>query len=69
MTQPRRYTDEISYMIHDTTQPIALSVGAVAIAGFTLDEILIVGTLVLLCLNIPIAAIRLYRTFKNWRDK
>lgn len=69
MPQTRRNTDEISDMIHDTTQPVALGVGAVAIAGFTLDEILIVGTLVLLCLNIPIAAIRLYKTFKNWRDK
>ena len=60
--------EEMSDMVHDTTQPVVLGIGAVAIAGFTLDELLIVGTLVLLCLNIPIAAMRLYKAFKNWRD-
>jgi hypothetical protein len=68
MTHTRRQADEIQDMIHDTTQPVVLGVGAVAIAGFTLDELLVIGTLVLLCINIPIAAIRLYKTFKNWRD-
>jgi hypothetical protein len=68
MPHTRRQSDEIQDMIHDTTQPVVLGVGAVAIAGFTLDELLVIGTLVLLCINIPIAAIRLYKTFKNWRD-
>ena len=56
-------------MLHDTTQPFVMGIGGAVIAGVTIDDMLIIGALVLLCLNVPIAAIRLYNMFKNKEDK
>lgn len=50
---------------HDLTQPIALSIGSAVMFGITVDDMLKLGTLALMCLNIPLAAFRIYKVMKS----
>jgi len=56
-------TKAILDTVHDVSQPLVLGVGGAVFFGIPLADLLKVGTLVLLFLNIPLAAMRLYEFF------
>ncbi|WP_419810812.1 hypothetical protein [Bacterioplanoides sp.] len=50
----------VAQQMHDLTQPVTLSVGGAVIFGLPVDDIIKIGTLTLLLLNIPLAGLRIH---------
>lgn len=55
--------------LHDLTQPVTLGIGGAVFLGFSVDDLLKIGTALLLCLNIPLAALRISDYFKRGKDE
>jgi len=60
---------EAADTLHDISQPVVLGLGGAVILGVSIDDLLKIGTLALLMLNIPLASFRIYRFFKPKDEK
>jgi hypothetical protein len=60
---------ETANTIHDLSQPVVLGLGGAVFLGVSIDDLLKIGTLTLLLLNIPLASFRIYRFFKPKDEK
>ena len=57
---------------HELTQPATIALGTSLLFGLTLDDVIKIGTVCLLALNIPLAALRIWEILEeklNKKDK